>query len=54
VGTAVVEDLLRRGHDAKVQEELGNFGRGQIIWKLPSGALIAGSEPRADGQASGF
>lgn len=53
-GQDIMGDLRRRGHHAAFQEQLGAFGRGQIIWRLPSGAMIAGSEPRADGQASGF
>jgi gamma-glutamyltranspeptidase/glutathione hydrolase len=51
---AVVDELRRRGHDALVWNELDAYGRGQIIWRLPSGAYIAGSDHRGDGQASGF
>lgn len=54
VDAAIVADLRRRGHQAETYDSLGMFGRGQIIWRLPSGAYIGGSEPRADGQASGF
>lgn len=53
-GQEVLDELRRRGHDATFETSLGNFGRGQIIWKLPSGAYVAGSEPRADGQAAGY
>ncbi len=53
-GQDVLDDLLRRGHEVAFQESRGTFGRGQIIWRLPSGAMIAGSEPRADGHAAGF
>jgi gamma-glutamyltranspeptidase/glutathione hydrolase len=37
-----------------VQPVGGQFGRGQIIWRLPSGAYVAASEKRADGAAVGF
>lgn len=54
VDAEIVDDLRRRGHDTETWDQLGVMGRGQIIWRLPSGALIAGSEPRADGQAAGY
>lgn len=54
VDPRIVEGLLQRGHEAQTWQELDVMGRGQIIWRLPSGALIAGSEPRADGQAAGY
>ncbi len=41
--------LYRRGHDVSWSLGSGGFGRGQIIWKNEKGALVAGSEPRADG-----
>jgi gamma-glutamyltranspeptidase/glutathione hydrolase len=53
VGPEIVQGLQARGH----QLHLGDpepFGRGQIIWRLPSGALVAGTEPRADGAALGY
>jgi gamma-glutamyltranspeptidase / glutathione hydrolase len=53
-GQDVLDALRQRGHEAEFLDALGNFGRGQIIWKLPSGAYVAGSEPRADGQAAGY
>ena len=52
--TEVVDELRRRGHDALYWNELDAYGRGQIIWRLPSGAYVAGSDHRGDGQAGGF
>jgi gamma-glutamyltranspeptidase / glutathione hydrolase len=49
-----LDGLRRRGHDVHVWNELDAYGRGQIIWRLPSGAYIAGSDPRGDGQAVGY
>ncbi len=50
----IIEGLRARGHEVKTAEPSGRFGRGQIIWKLPSGAYIAGSDKRADGYAAGI
>lgn len=50
----VVRGLLARGHAVTVAPESGRFGRGQIIWRLPNGAYVAGSESRTDGLAAGF
>jgi gamma-glutamyltranspeptidase/glutathione hydrolase len=46
--------LAERGHDVAVADEYGLFGRGQIIWRLPSGAYVAGSDGRTDGCAVGY
>jgi gamma-glutamyltranspeptidase / glutathione hydrolase len=54
VEAAILEDLQQRGHDARVWNELDAYGRGQIIWRLPSGAYVAGSDHRGDGQAAGY
>jgi gamma-glutamyltranspeptidase / glutathione hydrolase len=54
VDQAVVGELHRRGHDVSIGLERDWFGRGQIIWRLTSGAYIAGSDSRGDGQAVGF
>jgi gamma-glutamyltranspeptidase/glutathione hydrolase len=51
---AIIEGLRQRGHDVEVAEPTGGFGRGQIIWRLPSGAYAAGSDKRADGYAAGI
>jgi len=49
-----VSDLRERGHEVNVIEERGVFGMGQAIWRLHDGGYVAGSEPRADGQAAAF
>ncbi|MCV4600791.1 gamma-glutamyltransferase family protein, partial [Escherichia coli] len=46
----VVQGLIDRGHQVVIQPEAGLFGRGQIILRQGE-TLVAGSEPRADGQA---
>ncbi len=52
---AVVEELRKRGHEIVAPTSPGSFGRGQIIMLDPeTGALAAGSDPRADGCAIGY
>lgn len=53
VDPAVAEGLRARGHDVAIADPL-NFGRGQIIWSLADGVLVAGSEPRADAYPLGW
>ena len=50
----IIEGLIARGHHVVVEPEQGGFGRGQAIWRLPSGAYAAGSEARCDGAAVGW
>jgi gamma-glutamyltranspeptidase / glutathione hydrolase len=50
----VIEGLAARGHHIRVEAEPGAFGRGQAIWRLASGAYVAGSETRCDGCAVGW
>ncbi|MBB6099802.1 gamma-glutamyltranspeptidase/glutathione hydrolase [Deinobacterium chartae] len=50
----VALELAERGHNVRVMADSGSFGRGQAIWKLDSGALVAGSDGRTDGQAAGY
>jgi gamma-glutamyltranspeptidase/glutathione hydrolase len=54
VPAAVVQGLREQGHQVTVSEEPGVFGRGQIIWRLPGGAYVAGSDARTDGYAVGY
>ncbi len=50
----VVDGLIARKHNLQVLADVGGFGRGQAIWRLDSGAYMAGSEPRCDGCAVGW
>jgi gamma-glutamyltranspeptidase/glutathione hydrolase len=45
----VINDLIKRGHEVKIQPNLNSFGRGQIIIRTEEGTLIGGTEPRTDG-----
>jgi gamma-glutamyltranspeptidase/glutathione hydrolase len=49
VPAALVEGLRRRGHHVQVASDSSGFGRGQMIWRLDSGAYAVATEPRADG-----
>jgi gamma-glutamyltranspeptidase/glutathione hydrolase len=50
----LVYALARRGHKVQVGVNQGDFGRGQIIWRLDDGVYVAGSDRRADGAAVGW
>lgn len=46
----IAEALARKGHDIRVANDSGSFGRGQIIWRNPeTGVLTGGTESRTDG-----
>lgn len=49
----LVEELRARGHEVSVATDRSTFGMGQAIWRIPGG-YVAGSEPRADGQAAAY
>lgn len=51
---ALVEGLRQREHEVVVDDEIDFVGCGQIIWRLPYGVYVAGSEPRTDGCAVGY
>ncbi|RSX52229.1 gamma-glutamyltransferase [Bifidobacterium goeldii] len=40
--------LARRGHDVTMSLETADFGRGQMIMRLDSGAMVGGTESRTD------
>jgi gamma-glutamyltranspeptidase/glutathione hydrolase len=50
---AIVAGLVAKGHEVTVGADQA-FGRGQIIWKLPGGGYVAGSDKRADGCAAAY
>lgn len=52
--TGVVTELEKKGHEMVVDDEIDFVGCGQIIWRLPSGVYVAGSEGRTDGCAIGY
>jgi gamma-glutamyltranspeptidase/glutathione hydrolase len=53
-----VADLRDRGHEIVPEDEYfaegGHWGGGQVVVRRDDGTLIAGSDPRRDGQAVGF
>ena len=55
---ATVEGLVARGHQVDViNDSYQDFGAGQFIWRLGDPAVegyVAASDPRRDGQATGF
>ncbi len=48
----IAEDLTRRGHEVKIQSNLNEFGRGQMIIRTDEGTLCGAAEPRTDGQVA--
>jgi gamma-glutamyltranspeptidase/glutathione hydrolase len=50
----IVQGLAGRGHAVSLAADVGPFGRGQIITRLPNGAYVAGSDSRTDGLAAGY
>lgn len=54
IDPAIVAGLRERGHEVEVDADVDVFGNGQIIWRLESGAYVAGSDGRTDGVALGF
>ncbi len=52
---AVAAELAGLGHEVEVAKPGdGSFGGAQLIVRLPTGAYLAGSDSRKDGQAVGF
>ncbi|MGE2815628.1 gamma-glutamyltransferase family protein [Mycobacterium heidelbergense] len=48
-----LDELRRRGHDLVAVDDYSQFGSCQAIWCL-DGGYFAASDPRRDGQATGF
>lgn len=48
-----LDELHRRGHDLVAVDDYNSFGSCQAIWRLEDG-YCAASDPRRDGQATGF
>lgn len=49
-----LEALARIGHTVRRGADTSRYGRGQVILRREDGGLCGGSDPRADGCASGF
>lgn len=47
--SAIVEELIQKGHQVSVLPESTKFGRGQIIWRDEADVLVGATEPRTDG-----
>lgn len=50
----ILQELAARGHAVQTGLNRGNFGRGQLIWRLDQGVYVAGSDKRSDGAAVGW
>ena len=50
----IARGLENRGHRVEVADDEGSFGRGQIIWRLSSGAYAGATEPRTDGTVAAW
>jgi gamma-glutamyltranspeptidase/glutathione hydrolase len=50
----ILQALATRGHEVEIGLKRGDFGRGQIIWRLDEGVYVAGSDKRSDGTAVGW
>ena len=49
------DHLIKKGHHIRVQEEIGYFGRGQILWVNPLTKRIhAATERRCEGTLAGY
>lgn len=50
VSSKIIEALIKKGHDIKIEAQSASFGRGQIIWRnKDTGVLVGGTESRTDG-----
>ncbi len=53
IDKSTINQLIQRGHEITIPEDVTGFGRGQIILNL-DGNYIAGSDSRADGKAVAY
>lgn len=52
---SLTQELIKKGHQISVQEEIGYFGRGQILWVNPkTKAIHAATEKRCEGWVAGY
>jgi len=49
VPASIAEELQHMGHQVTITEGNAGYGRGQIILRMDSGALVGGTESRIDG-----
>jgi gamma-glutamyltranspeptidase/glutathione hydrolase len=54
VPKSIVNELIERGHDVKIQQNVFPFGRGQMILRTEEGTLCGGTEKRADGHIAAW
>ena len=51
----IIESLIKKGHDVKIDPHLGSFGRGQIILKdVHKDSYVGGTEKRCDGTIASY
>ncbi|MFC4023953.1 gamma-glutamyltransferase [Oceanobacillus longus] len=51
----IVQELVAKGHEMKIEHEPNSFGRGQIIWRnSETGVLVGGTESRTDGKVAAW
>jgi gamma-glutamyltranspeptidase/glutathione hydrolase len=51
----IVKGLIKMGHEATYDSNIGSFGRGQIIWRNPKTKVyVAGTESRTDGSIASY
>ena len=53
IDQTIIDQLIQRGHEITIPEDVTGFGRGQIILNL-EGNYVAGSDPRADGTVAAY
>jgi gamma-glutamyltranspeptidase/glutathione hydrolase len=52
---AIIQGLIKKGHEIKIEPQLSQFGRGQIIQKDPiTGIYVGGTEKRCDGTIASY